>query len=53
MTSLPRIAGTVRHQAHADEHRLRDGAGGDMDITTSRFGALQVLPSDILVFEQD
>jgi flagellar assembly factor FliW len=35
-----------------DEHRLKDGAGGDMDITTSRFGALQVHPSDILVFEQ-
>lgn len=29
-----------------------EGAGSDMDIQTSRFGNLQVLPTDVLLFEQ-
>ena len=29
-----------------------EGAGGDMEITTTRFGTLAVQPSDILMFDQ-
>lgn len=29
-----------------------EGAGGDMEITTSRFGTLEILSSDVLSFEQ-
>ena len=37
--------------AAADETALGKARGGDMEITTSRFGALQVSPSDMLLFE--
>jgi flagellar assembly factor FliW len=42
--------GTARRWRDRDE-RLREGAGGDMEITTSRFGTLEVLSSDVLLFE--
>jgi flagellar assembly factor FliW len=41
----------ARREPFEPLNRLTEGAGGDMDISTSRFGTLSILPSDVLTFE--